>query len=991
MDQQQIKMNFLDEAEDCFHAVESSILNISSTSADSSKLDMALRATHSVKGGAGMMGFMMLSEVAHGLEDFFKILRVRYHDTTIDVQVETLLLQGVDQMRSIADCYRQGLETIPPEFSFTTELIFTELRQYLGELQQEDENFLLHQEDVSADLVLFEEGIEGIINNFATEIDTVEGAGLLMALQSTCEQLLICGQMADLSPFIELCLSIQMQSFNLEGEVLQNFCGEALKVWRRCQALVMRGSVDKLPNNFEFFFTASDDISLFSDNDTESITNTVDDFENNVNQSLDNVASLSGAFDEIPSEFAELASESSWDSNDIESLSVAFDEIPSEFAEFAGESSWDNNDIESLSDAFNNLSTDIEKVAQELAEETSARHPKKAPVTANQYQTVRVSAQQLQQLNNLFGKLVLERNRVNLRLEQLQRFSQLMNQRMEKLEDSNQELRRWYDKSSVAGMVGLQSALRGGLNEQFDALELDRYTDIHLISQGQIETIIQLKEVKEDINLGLQEINQGIQELNQTIRALQNNMTRIQMRPFSDLVKSFPRLIRDLSLQYGKQVTLKISGDNTLLDRTLIESLQSPMIHLIRNAFDHGIESPEIRQSNGKPTMGNITISALNRGTKTIITIEDDGQGINLGKIKQRLMGMGKSSLEIDFMSQNEVINSIFAPGFTTADKVTELSGRGVGMDVVRSNLEDIGGDIQVKTAMGKGTTFTLSVPFNSSILRVMIVESGGTFLAIPVNSVREVRVIHQGDNSTVSWQQQELSVIPLTEILSFNRPFQPVPMAGNPIINQSVVIIVGEGEGLGALEVERFWGEQEVTIRPIESYIPLPTGFISSLILGDGRVLPLVDPVALIQNTYENSNDLLFSSLPFTPSVNRSILIVDDSINIRRYLASTLEKAGYLVEEAKDGQEAVNKLLGGLAVEAVICDIEMPNLDGYGVLEEIKGRREFDSLPIIMLTSRSNEKHRQIAFNLGATDYFSKPYNEQELLTRISTIIPQL
>jgi chemosensory pili system protein ChpA (sensor histidine kinase/response regulator) len=253
------------------------------------------------------------------------------------------------------------------------------------------------------------------------------------------------------------------------------------------------------------------------------------------------------------------------------------------------------------------------------------------------------------------------------------------------------------------------------------------------------------------------------------------------------------------------------------------------------------------------------------------------------------------------------------------------------------------------------------------------------------------------GDLKQLTWQNQIIPVVHLQDSLPFNRPHKPFEMTSNPVINQPSVLIVGEASSYGAIHIDRFWGEQEVSIRSIDSPLPLPPGFISSMVLGDGRVVPVVDPVPILtmclndQVNQDSSSDTLIDAndgVPVPEKRANTILVVDDSVNVRRYLALTLEKAGYQVEQAKDGQEAVDKLLAGLAVQAVICDIEMPRLDGYGVLEEVKGKSEFQSLPIAMLTSRSNEKHRKLAMNLGASAYFSKPYNEQELLETISELI---
>ncbi|BAQ59896.1 signal transduction histidine kinase CheA [Geminocystis sp. NIES-3708] len=985
MDQQQIRLNFLDEAEDCFHTIESALLDLSSTVAEPERLDLALRATHSVKGGAGMMGFLPLSNVAHRLEDFFKILRIRHHSTQITTEVETLLLLGLDSMRQISDLHRQGIEVEESWLKGNVEPIFIQLSQNLGELREEDEDLLFAQsEGIDAELLMFEEGLEPILDEFEVELTQLSSAELSSALVMTSEKLLIFGHMANLEPFIQLCESIQQEAIISSEENINSLAQEALTLWRRSHALVMRGSFDKLPSKVE-----SHDLIGFN----ESVFD-AEGFNFDFNE--DDLSSLTNALDEAVN--LEIVV-----SNDF----PLTEEIALSDFDLFSEEKIESEDLEKLQDAFAQVSEPQKSLIPE---------PKTLQTSPKSGKLVRVPVEQLSQFNTLFGKLIIERNRLNLRLEQLKNFAQLMQRRMNQLEQSNKQLRNWYDHASTEGLLKEQSFTQiptfVGVNvsnslmadqtlAQFDALEMDRYSDLHLISQEQIETIVQLKEVSTDIDFGLEDINQVVQELNHTMRSLQKNVTRIQMRPFADLVRSFPRLIRDLNLQFGKKVNLKIEGESTLLDRTLIEALNNPLMHLIRNAFDHGIEDPQTRTMAGKLSEGNITISAINRGTQTIIKIKDDGAGIRLNKICDRLRSMGISDEEIKKMSESEIIDHIFQAGFSTSTKVTELSGRGVGMDVVRTNLEEIRGDIHAETKIGQGTTFTLKVPFSLSILRVMIVEIKGMVFAVPVNSVREMLHLkpEQGltleDLTYISWHEQTVPLAHLEQTLTFNRPSKPFEMPGNPVINQPTILLVGEGDDLGAIKIDRFWGEQEVTIRPINTHLPLTVGLISSMILGDGRVLPLIDPVQIFQESLktkirENKTDLI--SKDKNGEINstkvNTILITDDSINVRRYLASTLEKAGYQVEQAKDGKEAVDKLLGGLSVQGVICDIEMPRLDGYGVLEEIKGKPEFQSLPIVMLTSRSNEKHRKLAFNLGASAYFSKPYNEQELLSKISELI---
>ena len=319
-------------------------------------------------------------------------------------------------------------------------------------------------------------------------------------------------------------------------------------------------------------------------------------------------------------------------------------------------------------------------------------------------------------------------------------------------------------------------------------------------------------------------------------------------------------------------------------------------------------------------------------------------------------------------------------------------------MDVVKTSLHDIRGDVRVETDPGKGTTFILRIPFTLSILRVAVIEQMGIMFAIPVNSIQELCSFNADEVQTIDnipmvrWNDKDIPLIEIEKTLIYNRAHQKMRLSGSPIIDKTMTLIVGDGHSTAALKISRFWNEQESTIRPIDSPLPLPPGIISSVVFGDAKVIPLIDPILLIKPTIENQAipaqivDAQVSNQSFPAT--KTILVVDDSINVRRYLALTLEKAGYQVEQAKDGQDAVDRLSSGLWVDAVICDIEMPRLDGYGFLEEIKGQAQYDSLPVCMLTSRSNEKHRKIAMNLGATDYFSKPYNEAQLLGRLTELV---
>ena len=579
---------------------------------------------------------------------------------------------------------------------------------------------------------------------------------------------------------------------------------------------------------------------------------------------------------------------------------------------------------------------------------------------------------------------------------------------------------------------------------EFDQLEMDQYSDLHLIAQEVIERVVQIQEVSGDIEFALGETEGMTRELSRTARQMQIGMTQVRMRPLAELTRQFPRLLRQLSLKHGKSVKLKESGTSTLIDRSILEALQDPLMHLLRNCFDHGLESPEVREDQGKPPEGTIELSASYRGNQIVIVMRDDGQGIDLEKIKTKVMGsMGLSQADVEACSEAEILDLIFEPGFSTAGQVTELSGRGVGMDVVRSNLAEVQGTIQVETQAGQGTTFTLTVPLSLSLTRVLVVECQGLMLAFPTSLVEEMLLLESqtlmtaAQQELLEWQGYTVPLLRLDRWLAFQRPPTQREARSIPIIDQAGALLVTHGQSPYAIHCDRYWGEQEVTTRLVEGSIHLPPGFSGCVVLGDGQVVPLVDTDALLQWIFEQQHQTLqarstqahesqtdesrahhIRSAQSQPAQSQpaqsqpaqgqlaqrlhqaredrpTIMIIDDSINVRRFLAITLEKAGYRIEQAKDGLDALEKLekLQSQTVEfqtpdVVISDVEMPRMDGFQFLAAIRDVEAYHSMPVVMLTSRSGTKHRKLAKQLGAADYFTKPFKQNELLARLAELV---
>jgi two-component system, chemotaxis family, sensor histidine kinase and response regulator PixL len=630
-------------------------------------------------------------------------------------------------------------------------------------------------------------------------------------------------------------------------------------------------------------------------------------------------------------------------------------------------------------------------------------------------QTIRVATKQLAEIGDLFGELTIDRNGLNLNLQGLRQLVVNLQSKVKQLEQSNFRLREASDnatgeRSPDAEETWTQNAnsVSSNYTNELDLLEFDRYDEHHLLAQEVMDTIVQIEELTTDLDLQLNDTERTNRDLNRTAKQLQTGLTQVRMRPISELFNRFPRAIRNMSIEHAKPIDLQLKGGSTLIERSVLEALNDPLMHLLRNAFDHGIETSAVRRANAKPDAGTIEISATYRGNQTVITIKDDGGGIDLDKIRAKVKKMGIDDKEIANFKDSELIDLIFEPGFSTADKLTDLSGRGVGMDVVRTNIRSLRGDIFVDTKLGKGSTFTITVPFTLSVVRVLIVEVNGLWLAIPSNIVEEIillnpeQVINTAGQRMLQWDDFTVRSIQPAQYLRIPNFTPQLATTSVPTIDCPTVLMIDQGQDFVAVEIDKFWGEQEVTIRQPQGNIKMPPGFTGCTILGDGRIVPLLDAIEFVRwidgdlavshhrlnSTLDFDADRDTTTTPTAPSQKSRILVVDDSINVRRFVALTLEKAGYLVEQAKDGQEAIEKLQAGIQTQAVVCDVEMPRMDGYGFLATIKGIAQLKHIPVLMLTSRSGDKHRKIAMNLGASAYFSKPFKEQELLASLSQFI---
>ncbi|MCU0534692.1 MAG: hybrid sensor histidine kinase/response regulator [Hydrococcus sp. Prado102] len=647
--------------------------------------------------------------------------------------------------------------------------------------------------------------------------------------------------------------------------------------------------------------------------------------------------------------------------------------------------------------------------------------------------SVRVDFNRLERMNNLVGELSINRNGLSLQNEQIQGGVKELLNRFAKFQKMTGKLRELSDQmlvkpmnAELGNMKSDSTAVSTQSSEfkiqslaEFDALEMDSYGALYSLLQGLLEEMIQLEESVDDIVLFARNSNQTLESQRQMLTNLRDELMWARMLPLSEVLNRFPRTLRDLSATYHKPVKLKLSGTGVLVDKAALEKLYDPLLHLLRNAFDHGIEPPDLRKQKGKPEEGQIEIRAFHQGNQTIIEIKDDGRGLDLEKIGQKAVKIGLvTPEELAVMSADRIAELIFEPGFSTASQVSELSGRGVGLDVVRSQLQALKGMVVVTFAPGKGTTFTLRLPLTLTISKLLVCllnqEGTGqsTAIALPSDSIEEIiiptadRLKKSGAQRFLHWQKQIIPIYRLSDLLTYNCALPEISsskvLTSVPIPDDWALplLLLRRGQQLFALEVNRLLSEQELVIKPFSKAIASPSYTYGCTILGDGTIVPAINGGILLDRYLEPETmkmgsklaiaDKPTSDIKATPTATHAttILVVDDSATLRRTLALTLQKSGYRVVQAKDGREALDRLQQTTGVQLVICDVEMPNMNGFEFLGQRRRDPEMNKIPVAMLTSRSSDKHRQLAMHLGASAYFTKPFIEQQFMTAIKNII---
>jgi len=604
--------------------------------------------------------------------------------------------------------------------------------------------------------------------------------------------------------------------------------------------------------------------------------------------------------------------------------------------------------------------------------------------------SIRVPVERLDTLMNLVGELMIARSRLDRRLAQLDQVSELLLASRTRLGQVGRDFEFRRQAPTLPREERPERDDAGAMrdiSELFAELEFDRYDDISILARSVTEMSADVAEVQSQHAILLRSIREDTVQIQRLTAALRKEITRARMVPIGRLFARVAQQVREAARATGKSVTLAVSGESAEVDTGIIEQIADPLLHLIQNAVAHGIESAPDRESRGKPASGHVSLSASQEGSFILVKVEDDGRGIDTDLLRRHAVERGfLPAAEAAAMPENEVLNLIFVPGFSTASAVTQTAGRGVGLDVVRTNVSRLNGEIHVETEAGRMTRFVLKLPLTVAIADALMARCGPETVAFPLTAVSAMRsvapheILTAGGRETVQLDDRAIDLVRLDQALGL--------VASRASTRLPVVVMRGGGKPFGVV-VDELLGKEEIVIKSLGPLVDGVGPFSGATISGEGRVILLLDPTLLREAASRKPATLVREPAGGSlDAVDRrpSVMLVDDSISIRKFVGQMLEKAGFRVFTAIDGQDALEQLVEQ-TVDVVVTDLEMPRLNGYALIEDLRRRPTTREVPVIVMTTRAGEKHVGLARRLGVRHYITKPVDERSFVRTVESV----
>lgn len=594
----------------------------------------------------------------------------------------------------------------------------------------------------------------------------------------------------------------------------------------------------------------------------------------------------------------------------------------------------------------------------------------------------RIDAELLEDLLNAAGEISIYHSRLSQQINSIEFHVDEMEQTVVRLRE---QLRKLELETEAQIMHSHQDTL---VAQDFDPLELDRYSNIQQLSRALAESAADMDSLKDLLQTLTSDAETLLVQQSRVTAELQDGLMRTRMVPFQRHVPRLTRLVRQAASEAGKRAELAVEGASGELDRQVLDKMLPPFEHMMRNAVVHGIEKAEVRQAAGKPATGRITVRLHREGAEMIIDVSDDGAGLDVESIRRK--AFEKELLKPDSkITDDEIMQLILTPGFSTADKVTQSAGRGVGMDVVANEIKQLGGSLQISSVTGQGTNFTIRLPFTLAITQALIVRTGEEVYALPLPTVEGVARIARAELENML-SQSEPSYEYGEQVYRFRHlgMYLGGQSATLPEDDSFVpVILVRAGEHSAALLTDEMLASQEIVVKSVGPQLSGIQGISGATILGDGSIVLILDINALVRTGAPVAE--LRSAAPAPADERPLAMVVDDSITVRRVMEKFLERSGLRVITARDGLDAIS-VLQDAKPDIILLDIEMPNMDGYEFATHVRNDDRVSDVPIIMITSRTGDKHRARAIEIGVNDYLGKPYQETELLEAIRRLLEE-
>ena len=927
---------FLIEAPELLENIERDLYSLGEDRSNA-KVHNLMRMTHTLKGSAACVGLETIKTVAHYLEDVFKTL---YNpEVIIDSELEALLFQ-------IYECLRLPLTAELTANTIDEAAILNRAADVFALLQVKLGDFFNNEAlmPTSAELgfditeSIFTTGVSKRLKELTTALENPEVESIALLLQEQATVFVGLAESLGLPGFGAIALAT-LTALNAHPDEAVTIARLALADFEQGQEAVIKG--DRTSGgepSFALQELAISDQSLEIDSLPDPAL-----LEQLISGELEDELFTSNA--------------DNWDFGE-ESLELSMDGVFGNLVETLETPVEDG--------VFGNL---VETSAEdfELKPERS-----KEPLVAPSAQ-IRVEIAKLQRLNYLSGEMLTNQNRQIAADERIQETIISLQQQLAQHQKNLKQIREYWSDLMLEPQTTANN------------VPADVYHKFQPLLDLAWDDSVQIAETIEEVDLFSVSSSQILEKQQRLLTNVRDDLLSAQMLPVGEIFNRFYRVLQQLVAAHGKQAQLEISGTEILVDKAIAEKLYDPLLHLVRNAFDHGLESSETRAQAGKPEIGEIFIKAYKQERWTVIAVGDDGRGLDFEKIGDRALELDLIAPEqAQSITEDKLIDLLFTPGFTTASQLSDLSGRGIGLDVVRTQIEALQGTITVRSHSGQGTTFLLQIPISLKIAKVLVVEVGDRLCGFISEAVEQIiipqtdQIKHWHDGQKVWQPPGNGAIVPI-------RKLSTVLQSGDSSVGNSLpVLLVRQGTELIGLEVDRVLGEQELVIKPVGKLITPPSYVLGCCVLADGRLSLMIDSSALIAQL----PPIVISTQP-TPCNNQSqILLIDDSVTVRHNLALMLQKVGYQVWQAKDGTEAVAQALLHPTINLIISDVEMPGMNGFKFLSHRLQDSVLQQIPVIMLTSRSSDKYRQIAQELGANAYLTKPYIDGEVLNAIASLI---